>query len=36
LLGIGLSGMGSVMSDQNTTDTIIAQAFNLTFDLTYD
>jgi hypothetical protein len=36
LLGVGLSGMGSVMSDQNTTDTIVAQAFNLTFDLTYD
>lgn len=36
LLGVGLSGAAAVMSDQNTTDRIVAQAFNVMLDFSYD
>jgi hypothetical protein len=36
LLGVGLTGLAGRMSDQNTTDTIEVQGFNLMLDFSYD
>lgn len=36
LFGASLTGAAAVMSDQNTTDKIVAQSFNLMLDFTYD
>lgn len=36
LFGASLTGAAAVMNDQNTTDKIVAQSFNLMLDFTYD